>query len=177
MRKLRLEELKRLSVAEYKKAKKRSLVVVLDNIRSMHNVGAILRTADAFRVARVYLCGITPKPPHREIRKTAIGAEDSVDWESHAYSIHVIQALKEAGYEILSLEQTEGSTDLGDFTPVGNQKYALVLGHEVDGVSQTIIDQSDRVLEIPQYGTKHSLNVSVSAGIAMYHITSAMGEL
>lgn len=176
MRKLRLEELKRLSIAEYKKAKKRSLVVILDNIRSMHNVGAILRTADAFRIAKVYLCGITPKPPHREIRKTAIGAEDSVDWEAQAYTIQVVQALKEAGFEILSLEQTEGSRNLGDFTPVGNKRYALVLGHEVDGVSQTIIDHSDQVLEIPQYGTKHSLNVSVSAGIALYHISSNMGE-
>ncbi|MEM7367152.1 MAG: RNA methyltransferase [Bacteroidota bacterium] len=177
MRKLRLEELKRLSVADYKKAKKRSLVIILDNIRSMHNVGSIFRTADAFRIAKVYLCGITPKPPHREIRKTAIGAEESVDWEAHAYTIQVVQALKHAGYEILSLEQTEGSRELGKFTPAGNKNYAIVLGHEVDGVSQTIIDQSDEVLEIPQYGTKHSLNVSVSAGIALYHICSGMGDL
>ena len=174
MRKLRVEELGRLSQAEYQSAPKLPVVVVLDNIRSMHNVGAIFRTSDAFSVAKLYLCGITPHPPHREIRKTAIGAEETVPWEAHAYTQDVVKALSAAGYQILSLEQVQGSTKLPDFVPDPKVQYALVLGHEIDGVSQTIIDLSDQVLEIPQYGTKHSLNVSVAAGIVLYRLTAEM---
>jgi len=171
MRKLTIEELNRLSVEEFKQTEKKDVVVVLDNIRSLHNVGSILRTCDAFLIDKVYLCGITPKPPHREIRKTAIGAEESVDWRPHADSVALVQSLIAEGYTILSLEQTEGSTLLSEFEVEDTQKYALVLGHEVSGVSQAIVDLSHYALEIPQFGTKHSLNVSIAAGIALYALT------
>lgn len=172
MRKLKLEELNRLSVEAFKEAEKKPVVVVLDNIRSMHNVGAIFRTSDAFLIEKVFLCGITPKPPHREIRKTAIGAEESVEWESKSDVDALVKELKAADYEVLVLEQAEGSTSLPDFKIDPSKKYALVLGNEVDGVQQSIVDQADLALEIPQFGTKHSLNVSVAAGVALYHLTT-----
>ena len=171
MRKLTVEELNRLSVSAFKSAKKRPVVVLLDNIRSMHNVGAVLRTADAFCIEKVYLCGITPRPPHREIRKTAIGAEESVDWEYAENILPIAQQLKAAGYQLLPLEQAEGSTSIEAFVPDSSIPYALIVGHEIDGVQQTVIDLAATCLEIPQYGTKHSLNVSVAAGIAMHHLT------
>jgi 23S rRNA (guanosine2251-2'-O)-methyltransferase len=170
--KKKLEALNRLSIEAFKNVAKRPLVVILDNVRSMHNVGSVLRTADAFAVAKVYLCGISPRPPHREIRKTAIGAEDSVDWEGRSDAISLCQELKEAGYQLLVLEQAEGSVALEDFAPDPASPKALVLGHEVDGVRQTIVDMADVVLEIPQYGTKHSLNVSVSAGIVIHALAT-----
>ena len=168
--KLKLEELNRLSVEEFKSSPKKPLIVVLDNVRSMHNVGAVLRSADAFSVEKVYLCGITPKPPHREIRKTAIGAEESVDWEAHPDAGALVSTLQEQGVHILALEQAKGSISLAQYEGNSNRS-ALVIGHEVDGVQQQIVDLADTVLEIPQYGTKHSLNVSVAAGIVMYALT------
>ncbi len=171
MRKLTIEELNRLSLADFKAADKRPVVVVLDNVRSMHNVGAVLRTADAFCIEKVYLCGITPRPPHREIRKTAIGAEESVDWEYHADILPLAQSLKADGYQLLPLEQAAGSTQLDAFETQTGDQYALIIGHEIEGVQQAVIDLSDTCLEIPQFGTKHSLNVSVAAGIAMHHLT------
>ncbi|HPG73398.1 MAG TPA: RNA methyltransferase [Bacteroidales bacterium] len=174
MRKLRIEEMLRLDTESYKAQAKRPLAVVLDNIRSHHNTGAVFRTADAFRLEKLYLCGITGTPPHRDIHKTALGATESVEWEYAENTIEIIEHLKRNNYCILALEQAEGSVMLGDFTPLPNQKYALVIGHEVRGVQQQVLDLCDICLEIPQYGTKHSLNVSVSAGIAMYYLSNLM---
>lgn len=171
MRKLRVEEMNRLSVEAFKAEEKKDLVIVLDDIRSMHNVGSVLRTADAFLCKQVILCGITPRPPHREIRKTAIGAEESVDWRYAEKVIEVVTELKAEGYHLLAVEQAEGSTQLPDFEPQSGTKYALIVGHEIDGVKQEVIDLCDQCLEIPQFGTKHSLNVSVATGIAMFHLT------
>jgi len=171
MRKLRVEEMNRLSVEAFKGSEKNPLIVLLDNIRSMHNVGAVLRTADAFLSREVILCGITPRPPHREIRKTAIGAEESVNWRYAEDALASVKALKTAGYKILALEQATDSVELSAFSPQVDETYVLVLGHEIDGVKQEIIDLCDQCLEIPQFGTKHSLNVSVAAGIAMHHLT------
>lgn len=168
MRKLKLEELGRVSIEEFKEQEKAPVCVVLDNVRSMHNVGAVLRSSDAFGVEKVWMCGITPKPPHREIRKTAIGAEDSVDWEAHPDAHQLCLQLKEAGYQILAVEQTDESHKLSDFRPSYGQKYALVMGHEVNGVSEEVIQLCDHAIEIPQFGTKHSLNISVATGIVLY---------
>ena len=168
MRKLKLDELGRISTEEFKEAEKHPLIVVADNIRSMHNVGSLFRSGDAFLVEKIYLCGYTPRPPHREITKTAIGAENTVDWEYREDAIALAQELKENGYQIAALEQTDGSVLLGDFHPKPTEKWALVLGNEVEGVQAEIIAICDVALEIPQFGTKHSLNVSVAGGIAMY---------
>ena len=171
MRKLKLEELGRLSTEAYKEIEKHPIHVLLDNIRSMHNVGSVLRSSDAFKVEKVYLCGITPRPPHREIRKTAIGAEESVDWEFHEDPIVLAKTLKSKGFVLLSLEQTDESLDISHFqTDLSKGKYVLILGHEVEGVNQELIDLCDHALEIPQFGTKHSLNVSVAAGIALHQL-------
>ena len=169
MRKLRTIEISRLSVEDYRMAEKIPLVVVMDNVRSMHNVGSVLRTADAFRVEKVVLCGITGCPPHVEIHKTALGAEDSVCWQYCDSAVSAVDDLRRQGYVVCSIEQAEGSTMLDDFRSQKNRKYAVVLGNEVKGVMQEVIDRSDFTLEIPQYGTKHSLNVSVTAGIVIYH--------
>jgi len=170
MRKLRTIEMQRLSVEEYKEAEKMPLVVVMDDVRSMHNVGSVFRTADAFRLEAVYLCGITGCPPHNEIHKTALGAEDSVDWRYFKTALEAVEELKSRGVEVLSIEQAEGSTKLPSFQPERGKRYAIVLGNEVKGVHQEVIDASDGCLEIPQYGTKHSMNVSVTAGIVIYHL-------
>lgn len=169
MKKLRTIEMQRLSVEEFKEAEKLPLVVVLDDVRSMHNVGSVFRTGDAFRIEAVYLCGITSTPPSAEIHKTALGAEDSVEWKAFASAQEAVVALKQAGYEIYSVEQAHGSTMLNDFMPSKGQKYAVILGNEVKGVHQEVVDASDGCLEIPQFGTKHSLNVSVAAGIIIWH--------
>jgi len=161
--------MQRLSVDEFKQAEKLPLIVVLDDVRSMHNVGSVFRTGDAFRIKAVYLCGITSTPPNAEIHKTALGAEDSVEWKYFSNAQKALIALKESGYEIYSIEQAHGSTMLQDFKPISNQKYAVVLGNEVKGVHQEVIDASDGCLEIPQFGTKHSMNVSVAAGIIIWH--------
>ena len=168
MRKLKLDELGRVSAEEYKAIEKHPIVVVLDNVRSMHNVGAVFRTSDAFLIDKIYLCGITATPPHKEIHKTAIGAENSVDWEYVKNSNELVAKLKEDGYQIVTIEQTEGSVLLNEFEVDQSQKYAIVMGNEVDGVQQSIIDQCDTCIEIPQSGTKHSLNVSVCTGIILW---------
>ena len=169
MKKLRTIEMQRLSVDEFKQAEKLPLVVVLDDVRSMHNVGSVLRTGDAFRIEAVYLCGITSTPPNAEIHKTALGAEDSVEWRYFDTAMQAVEALKAEGYEVYSVEQAHGSTMLQEFTPIYNNRYAVILGNEVKGVHQEVIDASDGCLEIPQFGTKHSMNVSVTAGIIIWH--------
>ncbi|MDG5799071.1 RNA methyltransferase [Marinilabiliaceae bacterium ANBcel2] len=172
MRKLKITELNRQSIEEFKKSPKQNIVVILDNIRSMHNVGSIFRTADAFRIKKIYLCGITPTPPHNDIHKTALGAEDAVEWEYLKSGETAIEILKNEGFIIAAVEQTSKSENMQNFTPNNNQKYAIVMGNEVKGVQQSIIDKCDISLEIPQYGTKHSLNVSVAAGVILWEITN-----
>ena len=164
--------MKRLTPEEYHEAEKNPLVVVLDDVRSMHNVGSVLRTADAFRLEAVWMCGITGTPPHPEIHKTALGAEDSVDWCYFDSAQEAVKKLKEEGVEVLAVEQAEGSTMLQDFKPNASRRYAIILGNEVKGVHQEVIDLCDGCLEIPQWGTKHSMNVSVAAGIVIYHFVS-----
>lgn len=168
MRKLRNSELGRLSEEEYKLADKTPLVVVLDNVRSMHNVGSIFRTSDCFRVAHIHLCGLSPLPGHPEIEKTALGATQSVPWTHHETTLECIDELRKSGYSIASLEQAERSTDLRAYEAQG--PTALILGHEVKGVDQEVVNASDSVIEIKQFGTKHSLNVSISAGLAIYEL-------
>lgn len=166
--------MQRLSVDEFKQAEKLPLIVVLDDVRSMHNVGSVFRTGDAFRIEAVYLCGITSTPPMTEIHKTALGAEDSVSWKYFPTALEALQELKNNGYEIYSVEQAHGSTMLQDFQPNADQKYAVILGNEVKGVHQEVIDASDGCLEIPQFGTKHSMNVSVTAGIIIWHFAQTI---
>lgn len=168
MKKLRLEELGRLSVDAFKESDKLPVTVVLDNIRSLHNVGSAFRTADAFRVEKIYLTGITGTPPHREIQKTALGATESVAWQHTATTEEAIQALKQAGYMIVAVEQTTASIPLPKFQPAAGTRYALVFGNEVNGVSDEAIALCDAAVEIPQSGTKHSLNVSVCLGIVVW---------
>ena len=168
MRKLRTIEMKRLSVEEYHEAEKTPLIVILDDVRSMHNVGSVFRTADAFRVAHVCLCGITAVPPSAEIHKTALGAEDSVDWTYYKTTAETLKQLKSANYTLLAVEQIAESTPLNRWKAEKNQKYALVVGNEVKGVEQEAVDLCDYALEIPQYGTKHSLNVANSASIVLW---------
>lgn len=169
MRKLKNSELNRLSIKEFKRTGKFPVVVVLDNVRSLNNVGSVFRTADGFLIEKICLCGITAKPPHRDIHKTALGATDSVNWEYYKSTEQAVGKLKEAGYLICSVEQADKSIMLTDFVPVPENKYALIFGHEVKGVQQSIVENSDMCLEIPQQGTKHSFNISVSAGIVLYH--------
>ncbi len=170
MQKLTIQEMNRLSVDDFKQAEKLPLVVVLDNVRSLHNIGSVFRTADAFRLAHIYLCGMCATPPNNEIHKTALGAELTVEWTYFAETIDAVQHLQNAGYKVLAIEQAQGSTMLHDVKLNANEKYAIVLGHEVFGVQQAVVDQADGCIEIPQYGTKHSLNVSVTAGIVMYEL-------
>ncbi len=174
MRKLEVTELNRITTEEYKSAKKLPLVVVLDNVRSMYNVGSVFRTADAFRIEKICLCGITSTPPHPEIHKTALGAEMSVDWQSYPDAIQAVEELKKQGYYVFSIEQVEGSVKLPELILEKDTKYAVVLGNEVKGVDQKVVDISDGCIEIPQYGTKHSLNVSVTAGIIMWTFLEKM---
>ena len=174
MKKLRTIEMQRLSVDEFKQAEKLPLIVVLDDVRSMHNVGSVFRTGDAFRIEAVYLCGITSTPPSAEIHKTALGAEDSVEWKAFNSAQEALISLKEAGIEVYSVEQAHGSTMLQDFKPEKGKRYAVVLGNEVKGVHQEVLDASDGCLEIPQFGTKHSMNVSVTAGIIIWHFAQTM---
>lgn len=162
--------LQRATVAEHRAAEKLPIVVILDNVRSGLNVGSIFRTADAFRLEKVVLCGITAQPPHREILKTALGSTESVDWEYLPDTVAAVQALQQQGYQVWALEQTEPKTWLQDFVPQPHQRYALLLGNEVDGVDEAALHLCNGVLEIPQFGTKHSLNVAVAAGIAMWEL-------
>lgn len=168
--KLSLTELNRISIEEYKEVEKLPIVIVLDNIRSMSNIGSIFRTSDAFRISEIHLCGITSTPPNNEIRKTALGATESVNWKYYKNTQESIEELKNSNYKVISIEQASNSTLLQDFTPEKGEKLALVFGNEVKGVDQAIIDLSDLCLEIPQIGTKHSLNVSISTGIVIWHI-------
>lgn len=171
MRKLKVTEMGRLSLAEYKASEKQPIVVVLDHVRSLYNVGSVFRSSDAFCIEGVVLCGITARPPHPEIHKTALGAEESVEWKYFEKTEEALSWLKQQGYTVLAIEQCEGSTMLQDFQRQPGKKYAVVLGNEVKGVQQQVVDLCDGCLEIPQYGTKHSLNVSVAAGIILWHLS------
>lgn len=167
-KKLKLWELNRVSEDEFRGQKKFPIVVVLNDIRSLANVGSFFRTADAFNIEKIYLCGITAAPPHREIQKTALGATQTVDWEHKESIIEVVAALKKDGFSICSIEQTETTTLLQQAVYLNEEKFALVFGNEVNGVDQDIVDSSDHIIEVPQFGTKHSLNVSVCAGIVLW---------
>ena len=174
-KKLKLEELGRIDVETFKKTPKISLVVILDNVRSMHNVGAIFRTADAFLVEKIVLCGITPQPPHREIHKAALGATESVDWVYEQDINVAIENLKIENFNIIGIEQTSDSQMISDFEIKTDEKYALILGNEVDGISDEALPNIDTFLEIPQLGTKHSLNVSVCGGIVIWEFAKNLG--
>lgn len=171
-RKLKNSELQRKSIQRFKDAEKTPLIIVLDNIRSLNNVGSVFRTADAFLVEKIYLCGITAQPPHRDIQKTALGATDSVDWEYVEDVVALSRKLKEDNIHLCAIEQAEDAIMLDDFTPESAQKYAIIFGNEVKGVQQEIVSMSDTVIEIPQLGTKHSLNISVSAGVVIWDFFS-----
>ncbi|MFD2872092.1 RNA methyltransferase [Mucilaginibacter ximonensis] len=168
MRKLKLDELNRATVSEFKEQDKLPVTVVLDNVRSMHNIGSIFRTSDGFAVEQVVLCGITAQPPHREIEKTALGATASVNWTYHKDAVEALNQLRADGYQIIAIEQAENSVMLNTFTPDKNVKYALIFGNEVNGVSDEAMQIIDTCLEIPQFGTKHSFNIVVSAGIVLW---------
>ena len=174
MRKLTVEELNRMDIEAFHQSEKLPLIIVLDNIRSLHNVGSVFRTADAFRLQGVWLCGITACPPAAEIHKTALGAEDSVSWEYFEDTLDAVERLQREGYEVLAVEQVEGSLKLNTFRIDPAKRYALILGNEVKGVRQDVVDAADAALEIPQYGTKHSMNVSVTAGIVMWEFERQM---
>lgn len=177
MRKLKNSELNRLSIEEFKKSGKTPLVVVLDNIRSLNNIGSVFRTSDAFLIEKIILCGITAKPPHKDIHKTALGATESVNWEYTESTIDAVNKLKDEGYIIVSIEQTENATMLQNFEIEKKKKYAVIFGNEVKGVQQEIIDLSNYSIEIPQYGTKHSFNISVSAGIVLWEFFRKMKSI
>lgn len=177
MRKLKNSELDRLEVSEFKEAKKSPIIIILDNIRSLNNIGSVFRTSDAFLIEKIYLCGITAQPPHNDIRKTALGSTETVDWEYAENTLDVIEKLKSENVQICAIEQAENATMLNDFKPRPNTKYAFVFGNEVKGVAQEVVDISDVVIEIPQYGTKHSLNISVSAGVVIWDVFSKIDGL
>ena len=168
MKKLKITEMGRLTTDEFHKTRKMPLAVVMDNVRSLHNVGSVFRSSDAFLVEKLLLCGITATPPQPEIHKTALGAEDSVAWEYFADTMEAVRRLKADGYTVLAIEQAHGSTKLQDMRLDPAKKYAIVMGNEVKGVQQEVVDASDGCIEIPQFGTKHSLNVSVTAGILIW---------
>lgn len=174
MRKLNVLEMNRLTVEEFKAARKLPLVVVLDNVRSLHNVGSVFRSCDAFRIEAVYLCGITATPPSAEIHKTALGAEDSVSWKYYESTLDAVEELKQKGYFVYSIEQVEGSENMAKISLDTSKRYAVVLGNEVKGVEQAVVNASDSCLEIPQLGTKHSLNVSVTAGIVVWEFAKQL---
>ncbi|PVX51739.1 SpoU rRNA methylase family protein [Balneicella halophila] len=168
MRKLKNNEMKRLSAEEYKLAEKLPVVVILDNVRSLNNIGSVFRTADALRIEKIYLCGITATPPHRDIHKTALGAEDAVPWKYVESTEEALEVLKSDGYKLLAIEQTESSTMLHQFQVKRDERLAIVFGNEVKGVQQEVVDCCEQCIEIPQEGTKHSLNISVSAGMVLW---------
>ena len=170
MRKLQNSELERKTVEQFRVSQKAPFTIVLDNVRSQSNVGSVFRTADAFLVEEICLCGITARPPHREIQKTALGATESVAWRYFQSTEEAINELKGRGYFIIAVEQAEGAIELQDMKLIPGKKYALIFGHEVNGVEQSIIDSCDQCLEIPQFGTKHSFNIAVSAGIVLWEI-------
>lgn len=174
MKKKSMEELQRLSCEEYHKVAKLPIVVVLDYVRSLNNIGSMFRTADAFLIEKIYLCGITATPPSPEIHKTALGAEDSVEWEYVTDAVSLVDRLKSEGYTVCAIEQVNGSVNMLDFAVDKEKKYAVILGNEVKGVNQEVVDKVDYCIELPQYGTKHSLNVSITAGIVMWHFFTAL---
>ena len=170
MRKLKNEELGRLTIEEFKQVEKTPIAIILDNVRSLNNIGSAFRTANGFCIEKVYLCGITATPPNKDIHKTALGATESVEWDYKKNTPEAIEELKNKGYKIISVEQAKGSTDLQNFKTKAIEKYALVFGHEVKGVAQNVVDASDYCIEIPQFGTKHSFNISVSIGIVLWEL-------
>ncbi|WP_460219971.1 RNA methyltransferase [Psychroserpens sp. MEBiC05023] len=174
MRKLKNSELDRLNVTEFKQAKKTPLIIILDNIRSLNNIGSVFRTSDAFLIEKIYLCGITAVPPHNDIRKTALGSTDTVAWEYAKDTLDVVNQLQSKHVKIIAIEQAEHATMLDEFKPIPNQTYALVFGNEVKGVAQDVVNASDIVIEIPQFGTKHSLNISVSCGVVIWDMFSKL---
>src|SRR4051812_29398033 len=176
MKKLKFDELNRASVAEFKAMEKFPVAVVLDNVRSMHNIGSIFRTSDGFAVEQVCLCGITAQPPHREIEKTALGATQSVNWTYYETPLQAVEQLRKDGYQIIAIEQAENSTMLHEFKPINDGKYALIFGNEVNGVSDEVMQAIDSCIEIPQFGTKHSFNIVVSAGIVLWDFFAKMIE-
>lgn len=174
MRKLKLDELNRATIDEFKAQDKLPVAVVLDNVRSMHNIGSIFRTSDGFAVEQVCLCGITAQPPHREIEKTALGATQSINWTYFETPLQAVEKLRADGYKIIAIEQAENSIMLNTFAPAADEKYALIFGNEVNGVSNEVMQQIDACIEIPQFGTKHSFNIVVSAGIVLWDFFSKM---
>jgi tRNA G18 (ribose-2'-O)-methylase SpoU len=174
MRKLKNEELNRISVEQYKKGEKTPIIVVLDNVRSLNNIGSVFRTADGLGIEAIYLCGITATPPNKDIHKTALGATESVDWVYFENTLEAIEMLKENGYRVFAVEQAEGSIMLNNFQPEKDARYALVFGHEVHGVDQAVVDACHHCIEIPQVGTKHSFNISVSAGMVLWDFFSKL---
>jgi len=176
MRKLLNRELGRKSVDQYRNSVKSPFVIVLDNVRSHYNVGSVFRTADAFLTKKIFLCGITAKPPHREIQKTALGATESVEWSYYKSTTDAIMELKAEGYRIIGIEQTEGSINLQNVVLEKDKEYALVFGHEVNGVSQEVIDLCDICVDIPQFGIKHSFNIAVSAGIVLWELNRKLNS-
>jgi 23S rRNA (guanosine2251-2'-O)-methyltransferase len=170
MRKLKNSELGRLNVEDFKKTDKIPLIVILDNIRSLNNIGSVFRTSDAFLIEKIYLCGITAQPPHKDIHKTALGATESVEWEYVEDTLSLVEKLKAEKLKVLAIEQAENSTMLQDFIVEPNQKYAIVMGNEVKGVQQEVVSASNYCIEIPQFGTKHSLNISVSCGVVLWDL-------
>lgn len=173
-RKLRNSELDRKSVDQFRKAEKTPIIVILDNIRSLNNIGSVFRTADAFLIQKVYLCGITAQPPHKDIQKTALGATETVSWEYTEDSLELVEKLKSEGVKIFSIEQAEGAIMLNDFQPENDKTCAVVFGNEVKGVQQNVVSASDAVIEIPQLGSKHSLNISVSTGVVLWDLFSKL---
>ncbi len=176
MRKIKNSELNRLTVEGFKAAKKSPLIVILDNVRSLKNVGSIFRSADAFRIQHIYLCGITATPPHKDIQKTALGSTEAVDWSYAKDTLAVVEKLQSVNVKVMAIEQAENATVLQDFYPNNQSTYALVFGHEVKGVNQAVVNQCDGVIEIPQYGTKHSLNIAVSGGVVLWDLFSKMNQ-
>ncbi len=170
MKKLKNSELNRKNVAAFKESKKTPIIVILDNIRSLNNIGSVFRTSDAFLIEKIYLCGITAKPPHKDIHKTALGATDSVDWRYVEDTLELIKDLQQQGVKTIAIEQADKSVMLQDFTPKKNTKYAIIMGNEVQGVRQEVVSKADYVVEIPQYGTKHSLNISVTTGVVLWDL-------
>ena len=173
-RKIKNSELNRKSVEEFKEAKKTPIIVILDNIRSLNNIGSVFRTADAFLIEKVYLCGITAKPPHKDIQKTALGATETVAWEHVEDTLDLVEKLKEDNVKVFAIEQAEGAVMLNDFNPEIGEKIAVVFGNEVKGVQQKVVSASDGVIEIPQAGSKHSLNISVSTGVILWDLYSKL---
>ena len=174
MRKLKVTELNRLTIKEFKSAKKIPVIIILDNVRSLHNIGSVFRTSDAFLVQSIYLCGITATPPHKDIHKTALGASESVDWRYFKKTMDAVHKLEHEGYKIIATEQTDESIPLQKLKLKQGLKYAFVFGHEVKGIDQEVIDHCAKSIEIPQFGTKHSLNISVSTGIVLWEVVQQL---